>query len=103
MRKEVQTHLKYVDILNEWNPFNLKKGSYETEIADCIQAIHELDDPLRLAKRIQSIYEFSFEEKIPLESCLKTAGELLAVKAEDACELLENWPIGEPDSAKTEA
>jgi hypothetical protein len=85
MRKEVQTHLKYVDILNEWDPFQLKNDSYETEIADVIQAIHELNEPIKLAKRIQSIYEFSFEKQIPMESCLTIAKELLAVKAEDSC------------------
>jgi hypothetical protein len=85
MRKEIQTNLQFVDILNEWDPFRLRDGSYETEIADTIQAIHELNDRSELAKRIQSIYEFSFEKMLPLESCLKIAEELLAIKASDSC------------------
>ncbi|NRD76375.1 DUF1871 family protein [Bacillus sp. BRMEA1] len=85
MRKEVQTHLKFVDLLNEWDPFHLKTDGYETEIADVIQAVYELDDLVALAERIQEIYEFSFEQKIPMESCLLIAKELLLVKAEDSC------------------
>ncbi|MCM3115139.1 YugE family protein [Neobacillus sp. MER 74] len=87
MRKELQTNLQYVDLLNEWNPFNLTNGGYDTEIADTIQAIYELDDCDELAKRIQSIYDFSFERIIPLEECLKIAKELLVIKANDACSI----------------
>ncbi|WP_144554640.1 DUF1871 family protein [Bacillus sp. X1(2014)] len=87
MRKELQTNLQYVDLLNEWDPFNLANGGYDTEIADTIQAIHELDDCDELAKRIQSIYDFSFEKMIPLEECLKIAKELLVIKANDACSI----------------
>lgn len=87
MRKELETNLQFVDVLNEWDPFHLKDGSYETEIADVIAAVHELNTPLQLAKRIQNIYEFSFEKVIPLESCLKVAAELLAIKANDSCSI----------------
>ncbi|MEH7305763.1 DUF1871 family protein [Neobacillus drentensis] len=87
MRKELQTNLQYVDILNEWDPFRLTNGGYDTEIADTIQAIHELDDSNELAKRIQSIYEFSFEKIIPIEECLKIAKELLMIKENDACSI----------------
>lgn len=87
MRKEIQTNLMIVDLLNEWNPFQLTNASYETEIADVIQAVHELDEPAKLARRIQDIYEFSFERIIPLENCLKMAEELLTIKSNDSCSL----------------
>ena len=87
MRKELQINLQYVDVLNEWDPFQLTSGGYETEIADTIQAIHELDDYDKLAKKIQSIYEFSFEKVIPIEKCLKVANELLSIKANDSCSI----------------
>jgi hypothetical protein len=87
MRKELQINLQYVDVLNEWDPFHLTHGGYETEIADTIQAIHELDDCDKLAKKIQSIYEFSFEKVIPIEKCLKVAKELLFIKANDSCSI----------------
>lgn len=87
MRKEIRTNLQYVDLLNEWDPFQLKNGGYETEIADTIQAVHEINDSSLLAQRIQTIYEFSFEKLIPMESCLKIAEELLAVKANESCSI----------------
>lgn len=87
MRKELQTNLQFVDVLNEWDPFHLKNRDYDTEIADTIQAVHELNDPSKLAKRIQAIYEFSFEKIIPMNSCLKVAKELLMIKGNDSCSL----------------
>ncbi|MEH7010304.1 DUF1871 family protein [Neobacillus niacini] len=85
MESELKTNLQFVDILNEWDPFKLKNGNYDTEIADTIQAIHETDQPDLLATRIQSIYEFSFEKIIPIDQCLKIAKELLAIKDNDSC------------------
>ncbi|MDR6121830.1 uncharacterized protein with von Willebrand factor type A (vWA) domain [Bacillus sp. SLBN-46] len=87
MRKELQTNLQYVDALNEWDPFQLKSGGYETEIADTVQAVHELNDTNKLAERIQAIYEFSFEKLIPMESCLKMADQLLTIKANESCSI----------------
>jgi hypothetical protein len=87
MNSEMKTHLQYVDILNEWDPFQLINVDYDTEIADTIQAIHELDHPEKLAKRIQDIYEFSFEKLIPIESCLSIAKKLLEVKDNESCSL----------------
>ncbi|MBI0577542.1 DUF1871 family protein [Neobacillus cucumis] len=84
---QLQTNLKFVDLLNEWNPFQLKEGNYDTEIADTIQAIHELEDPSELAEKIQSIYEFSFEQVIPMDHCLEIAGKLLVIKNSDSCSI----------------
>jgi hypothetical protein len=83
----MRTNLQFVDVLNEWDPFKLKNGNYDTEIADTIQAIHELDNAEALAARIQSIYEFSFESIIPIQQCLKIANELLLIKDNDSCTL----------------
>ncbi|MEH7179037.1 DUF1871 family protein [Neobacillus vireti] len=86
MESERNTNLQFVDVLNEWDPFQLKGDSqYDTEIADTIQAIHELDSPEDLAERIQSIYEFSFEKNIPMNQCLTVAKQLLAIKENDSC------------------
>jgi hypothetical protein len=82
---QLQTNLKFVDLLNQWNPFQLEEGSYDTEIADTIQAIHEIDHPSALAEKIQCIYEFSFEEIIPIDSCLEIARKLLVIKNSDSC------------------
>lgn len=85
MESEMKTNLQFVDLLNEWDPFNIKDGNYDIEIADTIQAIHELDEPEELAARIQSIYEFSFEKTIPMNHCFKVAKQLLAIKDNDSC------------------
>jgi Domain of unknown function (DUF1871) len=87
MESRMKTNLQYVDLLNEWDPLQLKNGSYDTEIADIIQALHELNDAEMLAKRIQSIYEFSFEKNIPINECLKIALQLLMIKEEESCSI----------------
>jgi hypothetical protein len=87
MEKQVKTNLQYVDLLNEWDPFQLKNCSYDTEIADTIQAIYELDNPDKLAERIQTIYEFAFDAIIPIDQCLKVAEELLVIKENDSCSI----------------
>jgi hypothetical protein len=87
MENQVKTNLLYVDLLNEWDPFQLKDGSYDTEIADTIQAVYELDNPVDLAERIQEIFGFSFDATIPMEQCLKVAEELLLIKENDACSI----------------
>jgi hypothetical protein len=87
MNNQFEKNLQYVDLLNEWDPFQLKDGNYDPEIADVIQAVYELDDPTRLAKRIQSIYEFSFGKMLPIEKCLKTANDLLVIKENSSCSL----------------
>lgn len=85
---EVQEmHIRLVIALNEWDPFKLGFGQYETEIADIVQAVHTSDDEERLATRIQEIFEFSFEEIIPIEECKKTANQLLQIKNAGSCSL----------------
>lgn len=87
MESRMKTNLQFVDLLNEWDPFQLKNGSYDTEIADTIQAVHELNNSDELAKRIQSIYEFSFEQTIPMNQCLIIAKQLLILKEEESCSI----------------
>jgi hypothetical protein len=82
-----EMHIRLVLALNEWDPFNLGFGNYETEIADVVQAVHTSDDEQKLANRIQEIYEFSFEEMIQIERCEKIAKELLVIKNLGSCSL----------------
>ncbi|MDP4085670.1 MAG: DUF1871 family protein [Bacillota bacterium] len=83
---ELQINHQLVDALNEWDPFKLGYGNYETEIADVIQAVHEWDEILGLAKKIQVIYECSFEDFIPLDKCMEIANKLLMIKLTSSCE-----------------
>ncbi|KAB7706948.1 DUF1871 family protein [Bacillus aerolatus] len=87
MDKDIRTNIKFGRILRKWDPFKVGGDFYDTETADTIQAVHQLDDANKLAHRIQEIYEFSFEKKLPLESCQKVALQLLQVKNDAACEL----------------
>lgn len=80
-----QTNLLLVYTLDQWDPFGVGPGNYDTEIADSVQAVHNLDDQLELARRIQSIYEFSFEKIIPLENCKEISGRLLEIKNNGSC------------------
>ncbi len=82
-----ETNEKLVELLQEWDPFAIGADGYDTEIADVVGAVHRYDDPNLLAKQIQSIYEFSFEEWIPLEKCLSVSYNLLAIKNTGSCSL----------------
>lgn len=80
-------HIRLVIALNEWDPFKLGFGQYETEIADVVQAVHTSDNEEKLATKIQAIYEFSFEEIIPSDECRKIANQLLQIKHAVSCSL----------------
>lgn len=82
-----EMNLELVRLLNKWDPFQIGEGNYDTEIADCIQVIHDLDNAEELAMKIQAIYEFSFEEYIPVEKCLTVARQLLSIKDSGSCSI----------------
>ncbi|MBS4173924.1 DUF1871 family protein [Bacillus sp. FJAT-49736] len=74
--------------LQDWDPFGYGSDAYETEIVDVIQVVHEIgDDVQALAKSIQTIYEFSYEEVIPLDSCMNIANTLISIQQQASCEL----------------
>lgn len=76
-----------MELLLKWDPLGYGKGSYDTEAVDVIGAVHVMDHPGPLAEKIQKIYEFSFEEWIPLKECQVMANQLLIVKNQASCEL----------------
>lgn len=78
---------KCVRMLEEWDPFKIGTENYETETADVVAALQGIDEPAKLAKVIQTVYEYSFEEWIPLEQCVAMASKLLAVKFEAKCRI----------------
>ncbi|MFL0365099.1 DUF1871 family protein [Pseudobacillus sp. 179-B 2D1 NHS] len=87
MNKDIEANRKFDRILREWDPFKEGGDFYDTEVADAIQAVHQLDDKEALMQRIKEIYEFSFEKPLSVESCQKVAEQLLQIKNEDSCEL----------------
>lgn len=78
---------RLVEVLNEWDPFNVGEGGFDPEIADIIQAVHDDDDAGKIAGKIQSVFELSFEELLPYKECLSVANTLLSIKNEDVCSL----------------
>lgn len=82
-----QMNRQMLHAIRAWDPFGCGADAYETEAVDVLQAVHDYDEPIRLAEKIQAIYEFSFEKKIPLNECIKMAKQLLAMKQAAACSL----------------
>lgn len=74
-----------IKILEEWDPFKIGEDSYDTETADVVAALQSIDDPSKLAKVIQKVYEHSFEQWIPFEKCVEIAYKLIAIKFEAKC------------------
>ncbi|WP_243290492.1 DUF1871 family protein [Bacillus sp. FJAT-47783] len=74
-------------LLSEWDPLGYGEDAYETEVIDVLEAVHLIDDVDKLARKIQSVYEFSFEEIIPLSACTKMAKQLLMIKNQISCDL----------------
>lgn len=87
MNKDIETNRAFDRILREWDPFEEGEDFYDTEAADAIQAVHQLDDKEALAQKIREIYEFSFEKPLSLTSCREVAERLLQIKNETSCEL----------------
>lgn len=78
---------KLIHVLNKWDPFKVGEGGFDPEIADILQAVHDYDEADKIASRIQSVFEFSFEQVLPYQECFSIANTLLAIKNEDVCSL----------------
>lgn len=73
---------KIIRIIEKWNPFDLVNFSNEREALDVAEIVQFIDDPSELGKRIQLIFEHSFNEWIPFEKCVEISYKLLAIKFE---------------------
>ncbi|PUB15805.1 uncharacterized protein DUF1871 [Paenisporosarcina sp. OV554] len=85
MMENIEMNRKSVKLLQMWDPFNMGPDAYDTETADVVAALQGIDHPSELAKRIQEVYEHSYEQWIPLEQCVQIAYKLIAVKYEAKC------------------
>lgn len=81
----IEMNRKALWTLQEWDPFEIGAGSYDAEAADVVVNLQSIDHPSDLAKRIQTIYEHSFEQWIPLEKCVEVSYKLIALKYEMKC------------------
>lgn len=86
MNEVSQLNIELVRMIKEWDPLSIGTDDYDTEAADVVQLVHQLDDVAELGKEIQSIYHFSFDEWIPLSKCEPLAAQLLTLKNNSACE-----------------
>jgi hypothetical protein len=85
MMENIEMNRKAVKLLQKWDPFKMGPDAYDTETADVVAALQGIDHPSELAKRIQEVYEHSYEQWIPLEQCVQIAYKLIAVKYEAKC------------------
>lgn len=83
--EDIEMNKKCVQLLQQWDPFKFGEESYDTETADVVAALQGIDDPSELAKVIQKVYEYSFEQWIPIEDCVSISYKLIAVKFEAKC------------------
>lgn len=69
-------------VLESWDPFDTGKDAYAHEIINVVEALHQYDHPVDLAKSIREIYNHSYEMWIPLEQCVQVSYKLMAIKYE---------------------
>ncbi|PFK34255.1 hypothetical protein COI93_17265 [Bacillus cereus] len=81
------TYEKMVEMVKDWDPFQMGPEFYETEASDVVYVVSTFDDPKYIAKKIQHIYFMSFEEVIAIEKCEKLAEALLLLKEGGSCSL----------------
>ncbi len=85
---KASVNVRLMENLLQWDPLGYGVDAYNTECVDVVQAVHKLDEIDQLAKKIQAIYEFSFEQFIPISKCKDKAKELMMIKnEEDSCSL----------------
>ncbi|RCK12595.1 DUF1871 family protein [Bacillus licheniformis] len=62
-----------IHIIKEWDPFQAGPDFYETEAAEIVQAVYTEDDAERLGEAIQTVFEVSFDQTLPLSECKRLA------------------------------
>lgn len=72
-------------VLKSWDPFQVGKDGYDLEILEVVEALHQFDHPVDLAKSIREIYNHAHEMWIPLEKCVEVSYKLMAIKYEAKC------------------
>ncbi|MGX2961453.1 DUF1871 family protein [Peribacillus sp. JNUCC 23] len=82
-----QVNMAMAEVLRNWDPFQQGEDFYEPEIADVLLAIRDIESGSELAGKIQEIYEFSFEQQLAFNDCLKIAEQLRNIKENESCTL----------------
>lgn len=84
--ENIELNRRAVEVLEQWDPFE-NDLQYDTEAADVVAALQTVKDAEALAKVIQEVYEFSFEQVIPMEQCKEMAEKLIHIRYSTSCEL----------------
>ncbi|MFJ5623259.1 DUF1871 family protein [Peribacillus loiseleuriae] len=82
-----QVNMAMAEVLRSWDPFQEGEDFYEPEIADVLLAMRDMENSSELASKIQGIYEFSFEQQLAFNDCLKIAEQLRSIKGNESCTL----------------
>lgn len=82
---QIEMNKQAVRLVEEWDPFHLGADMYAGEAADVVAFLQGAIHPSDIAHYIQMIYEFSFEEWIPLEKCMEISYKLIALKLSVTC------------------
>ncbi len=87
MNETAQLNFALADVLMGFDPYNAGAGFYDTEMADVIYAVHQLNDVEKLAVAIRRIYEHSFDSPMPGGNPVALAKKLLEIKNNTSCSL----------------
>jgi hypothetical protein len=83
--ENIELNRRAVTFLEQWDPFQFGP-IYDTEAADVVAALQTEKNAVSLAKKIQAIYEYSFEQLIPMDTCLEKAHQLIEIRYATSCE-----------------
>ena len=66
-----ELNIQLYQLLADWNPMSFSDPTLgDAEIYDVMDVIHAYDDEHEIALKIQSIYQFAFDETVQYEACL---------------------------------
>lgn len=80
-KEKNEVNIALYQLLADWNPMHFEdKTMGDAEVYEMMDAVHQIDDVNELAQKFQSIFQYSFEEKLPIADCLKKANEALSLE-----------------------
>ncbi|GGI38919.1 DUF1871 family protein [Mammaliicoccus stepanovicii] len=84
--KNNEVNIALYKLLSDWNPMNFDDQSLgDSEVYECMDAVHEIEDVNELAQKFQDIYVFSFDITINKEICMQMA--IKATALQSYCEI----------------
>lgn len=76
-----EVNIALYQLLADWNPMQFEDETMgDVEVYEMMDAVHQIDDVNELAQKFQAIFQYSFEEKLPIEECQKHAESALSLE-----------------------